>query len=72
MWERPLSSVGRFAKVDVSGAAFIASLIVFVGYCYLLLAFLTIIPVQIVRLRNESAVLEAAFGDVYRAYKRMT
>ena len=37
-----------------------------------LLVFLAIIPMQIIRARKESAVLEAAFGDQYREYKRQT
>jgi protein-S-isoprenylcysteine O-methyltransferase Ste14 len=67
---------GLYSKIRnpiyVFGAAFIAGLIVFAGNLYLLLIFLIIIPIQFIRLRNESAVLEAAFGDAYRTYKRQT
>jgi len=67
---------GLYARIRnpiyVFGSAFIAGLIVFVGYYYLLLVFVIIIPVQIIRLRREATVLEAAFGDAYRSYKRQT
>ncbi|HKW10544.1 MAG TPA: methyltransferase [Gemmatimonadaceae bacterium] len=67
---------GLYAKIRnpiyVFGGIFIAGLIVFLGYYYFMLVFLIIIPVQYGRFRNEEAVLEAAFGDKYRTYRRQT
>ena len=67
---------GLYAKIRnpiyVFGGIFIAGLIVFVGFYYLMLVFLIIIPVQYGRFRREEAVLEAAFGDEYRTYRRQT
>ena len=67
---------GLYAKfrnpIYLFGGIFIAGLFVFIGNLYLLLVFLIIIPVQFVRLRREAAVLEAAFGETYRTYKRQT
>jgi protein-S-isoprenylcysteine O-methyltransferase Ste14 len=37
-----------------------------------LLALLVIIPVQILRARRESRVLEEKFGEEYREYRRRT
>src|SRR5208283_1637977 len=37
-----------------------------------LLAFLVLIPLQIVRSRREARVLEEKFGDEYREYARQT
>ena len=37
-----------------------------------LLIFGVLIPVQLIRVRKEEKVLEAAFGDTYREYKRKT
>jgi protein-S-isoprenylcysteine O-methyltransferase Ste14 len=38
----------------------------------LLLAFLVLVPLQIVRMRREARVLEETFGDEYREYARHT
>lgn len=58
--------------IYVFGGLFIAGLFTFIGNPYLPLLFLIIIPMQLSRLRREESVLEAAFGDAYRAYKRQT
>jgi protein-S-isoprenylcysteine O-methyltransferase Ste14 len=66
---------GLYSKIRnpiyVFGGLAITGLFTFVNP-YLLLALLIIIPLQLTRLRNEARVLEAAFGDEYRAYKRHT
>jgi protein-S-isoprenylcysteine O-methyltransferase Ste14 len=33
---------------------------------------LIVIPIQIIRARREARILEAAFGDAYREYRRHT
>lgn len=71
-----LVTTGLYSKIRnpiyVFGGIFLVGLFVFVGNPYLLLLLLVIVPVQLARLRKEAAVLEAAFGDAYRAYKRQT
>lgn len=67
---------GLYAKIRnpiyVFGGIFIAGLFTFIGNPYVWLLFLLIIPMQLMRLRREASVLDAAFGDAYRAYKRQT
>jgi len=38
----------------------------------LLIALVVLIPIQILRARQEAKVLEKKFGDEYREYKRKT
>jgi protein-S-isoprenylcysteine O-methyltransferase Ste14 len=47
-------------------------LIIFAGWWRLLLLFVVTTPLQIWRARKEAGVLEARFGDEYRAYRRRT
>ena len=58
--------------IYVFGSIMIAGVCLFFLKPEGLLVFLAIIPLQIVRARKESAVLEAAFGDAYRQYKQQT
>ena len=58
--------------IYVFGSVMIAGMLLFFLKPEGLLIFLAIIPMQIIRARKESAVLEAAFGDQYREYKRQT
>jgi protein-S-isoprenylcysteine O-methyltransferase Ste14 len=37
-----------------------------------LIFFAVLIPLQVIRSRKESQVLEAEFGDAYREYKKKT
>jgi protein-S-isoprenylcysteine O-methyltransferase Ste14 len=39
---------------------------------YLLLLFVILIPVQVIRARRETKVLEEKFGDAYREYRKKT
>jgi protein-S-isoprenylcysteine O-methyltransferase Ste14 len=55
-----------FGEVGVIG------LIIFAGWWWLLLLSLVTIPVQTWRARKEARVLEATFGDEYRAYQDRT
>lgn len=58
--------------VYVFGSCVIAGLILFLGRPLWLLVFVIIIPVQIWRVGKEAQVLEARFGDAYRAYRAST
>jgi protein-S-isoprenylcysteine O-methyltransferase Ste14 len=58
--------------IYVFSALFILGIIIWSGRPAFLLLLAILIPVQIVRSRRESAVLEAKFGDEYRQYKRNT
>lgn len=58
--------------IYVFGSIMIAGMLLFFLKPVGLLLFLVLIPMQVVRARKESAVLEAAFGDEYRQYKQQT
>jgi protein-S-isoprenylcysteine O-methyltransferase Ste14 len=58
--------------IYVFGSIMISGMCLFFLHPEYLLIFLAIIPMQIIRARKESAVLEAAFGDSYREYKSKT
>jgi protein-S-isoprenylcysteine O-methyltransferase Ste14 len=58
--------------IYIFGSFMIAGMLLFFLMPEGLLLFLALIPLQVVRARRESAVLEAAFGDEYREYRRQT
>ncbi len=58
--------------IYVSGMLFIAGVCLMLRRPYLGLLLIAIIPIQIVRARHEASVLEATFGDAYRAYRKRT
>ena len=58
--------------IYVFGSCVIAGFILFVGHPVWLLVFVIIIPLQIWRAGKEAQVLEARFGDAYRAYRAST
>ena len=47
-------------------------LFLFLGYPYLFLLFLVLLPLQFFRARAEARVLEERFGEQYRQYKAST
>jgi len=67
---------GLYSKIRnpvyVFGGLFVVGLLMYLGRPLLFLVLVIIVPLQITRVRSESRVLEAAFGDEYRAYKART
>jgi len=58
--------------IYVSGVIFLCGIAIMIWKLYILAFLVIIIPMQIVRARREAAVLEARFGDDYRAYRQRT
>jgi protein-S-isoprenylcysteine O-methyltransferase Ste14 len=56
--------------IYVSGIVAISGVSIMVWQPYMLALLLVVIPMQILRARKEAAVLEAKFGDEYRAYRQ--
>ena len=71
---KALVTRGIYAKIRhpiyIFGECLCAGLFVFIGQPLLWLVFAATIPMQVIRARKEQRVLEAAFGDEYRAYRR--
>ena len=58
--------------IYVFGSCVVAGLILVLGRPIALLVFVALIPLQLWRARKETAVLEAKFGEQYRAYRAGT
>lgn len=73
---RKLVTTGVYSKIRnpvyVFGTIGIAGLFLYIPMPWLLLLLIPVIPLQIVRARAEAKVLEAAFGDEYRAWRART
>lgn len=73
---RQLVTRGLYSKIRnpiyLFGSMVVAGGILVFGKPMWLLIFVLLIPLQLWRARKESAVLEAAFGDEYRAYRAGT
>ncbi|HEU5450996.1 MAG TPA: isoprenylcysteine carboxylmethyltransferase family protein [Terriglobales bacterium] len=73
---RVLVTTGLYSRIRnpvyVFGAIGIAGFILYLGRPRVLLIFLILIPMQIYRAHQEALVLEAKFGDHYRAWRRQT
>jgi protein-S-isoprenylcysteine O-methyltransferase Ste14 len=67
---------GIYSKIRnpiyVSGAVMLAGFVLALHRPMLWLVFLALIVMQTLRARREAKVLEAAFGDAYREYRRNT
>jgi protein-S-isoprenylcysteine O-methyltransferase Ste14 len=73
---RELVTYGLYSRIRnpvyVFGTFALAGLALYINMPFLLLAFLVVIPLQIVRARAEARVLEEKFGDAYREYRART
>lgn len=73
---RSLVTTGLYRRIRspiyIFGSLAIAGLILFADRPLLLLAFVVIVPLQILRARAEARVLEQRFGDDYRRYRSTT
>jgi|SRR5579864_1310254 len=73
---RQLVSGGLYSRIRnpiyTFGSCVIVGLILLLGRPLWLLIFVVIIPLQIWRARKEASVLEAKFGERYRAYRVST
>jgi protein-S-isoprenylcysteine O-methyltransferase Ste14 len=58
--------------IYIFGMLWIAGLILALGKPWWLIILLALAPMQIIRAKREARVLEAKFGDAYRAYRRRT
>jgi protein-S-isoprenylcysteine O-methyltransferase Ste14 len=71
-----LITTGIYSRIRnpiyLSGMIFLMGMILVIRRPDLSLLFVVIIPLQIVRARNEARVLEAKFGDDYRHYRERT
>lgn len=71
-----LVTTGLYSRIRnpiyVFAALFLAGIIIWFSRPWLLLIFLVLIPMQIVRSRNEAKVLEEKFGSAYVAWKQKT
>ncbi len=73
---RQLVTRGLYSKIRnpiyLFGSLFLAGYILLLGRPRWLLILVVVIPLQIWRVRKEARVLEAKFGEEYRAYRAGT
>jgi protein-S-isoprenylcysteine O-methyltransferase Ste14 len=73
---KQLVTRGLYAKlrnpIYIFGSLFIAGYVLLLGRPKGLLIFVVIIPLQIWRAHKEARILEAKFGETYKAYRAKT
>jgi protein-S-isoprenylcysteine O-methyltransferase Ste14 len=73
---KQLVTRGLYSKIRnpiyIFGSLFLVGYILVLGRPIWLLAFAAIVPLQMWRARKEARVLEAKFGEEYRAYRAKT
>ena len=73
---KKLVTTGLYSRIRnpiyVFSAMFLGGVAIVIGHPMLLLLLCVLVPLQIVRARKESQVLEAAFGEEYVRYKAGT
>jgi protein-S-isoprenylcysteine O-methyltransferase Ste14 len=73
---KELVTRGLYSKIQnpvyLFGGIIIAGVFIYFGQPRLFLLFAILIPLQLMRIRNERRVLEAKFGEAYREYRRHT
>ncbi len=71
-----LVTTGVYSRIRnpiyVFGSVFILGMFIWMGRPWLLLIFAVLIPLQVVRSRNEERVLTEKFGATYLDYKQKT
>jgi protein-S-isoprenylcysteine O-methyltransferase Ste14 len=71
-----LVTTGLYSRVRnpiyVSGCVFFVGVAMFLPSWWPIVLLVVVVPLQVKRSRNEAAVLEAAFGEEYRVYRRGT
>ena len=71
-----LVTTGVYARIRnpiyVFGGLMSVGIFIFIHLPWLLLIWVPLLPLQVFRVRQEQQVLEAKFGDAYRAYKQQT
>ena len=71
-----LVTTGIYSRIRnpiyVSGMFFLVGIGLVIWRVELLVVFLAVIPLQIIRARQEAQVLESRFGDEYREYRKRT
>ena len=73
---RKLVTHGVYSRIRhpvyVFGVLLIAGMALYLPLPYVFLLLVAVVPMQIIRAREENRLLEQTFGDEYRSYRRQT